>query len=221
MSATVDIEVLVRDLVSYAYPELQEKKLDVSWSRMSNFGQVRWSDEDDRISIRIDNSVRAWNQVGITGLLSHELSHPALSESRQLESRTDGDVLSRGLGPYLAVERVLAGKYDDHIILRGKDRYLGYRTIRDQLTPLELDNLDALMSDLKLKPSVQSQRHQIYHDSAIYEKKGISKITIEGHQFSLPNGVQNPDIKIVDREGLVSVYADEVLVGSYQEEDSL
>ncbi len=219
MSGTANIEVLVKDLVSYAYPELQEKRLEVSWRRMSNFGQVRWSDADDTISISINKNVRAWHQVGITGLLSHELSHPSMTGPSQLESRTDMDVISRGLGLYLAVERVLAGKYQDHIILRGKDRYLGYRTIRNLLTPIEIDNLDALMSDMNMKPSVQSQRHEISHDSVIYEKAGISVITIEGFQFSLPHGVQNPDIKIVDKDGSVSVYADEVFVGSYQEED--
>lgn len=221
MSRTTDLDSIVKKLVSYAYPELREREVTASWGRTSSLGQIRWSDDDDKISIRINKSVRTWHQVGITGLLSHELSHPSQNGSGLLESRTDEDVISRGLGPYLAVERILAGKYEDHIIQRGRDRYLGYRAIRELLTQKETDNLDALMSDLKLKPGLQTEHPKVNHDSVIYEMAGKSTITIEGIQFLLPDGIQNPDIKIVDRDGFVSVYADEVLVGQYQEDDAL
>lgn len=221
MTAAYDINNLLKTLVSFAYPELQKKGVVVSWGNTSGFGQVRWSDDDNEISIRINKSVKAWHEAGVTGLLSHELSHPAQSGSGLKEMETDEDVITRGLGSYLAVERLLAGKYEDHIIRQGKDRYLGYRSIRAVLTSQEIQNLDRLMSEMQLKPAQPIRPSMISHDSALFEKEGKLTISIDGYQFVLPDGLQNPDIKVVYREGTVLVYADEMLVGQYEEEDSL
>ncbi len=125
------------------------------------------------------------------------------------------------LGSYLAVERILAGKYEDHIISRGKDRYLGYRTIRNLLTSQEIQNLDILMSKMKLKPVQHTNPTMFSHDSALFEKGGETMISIDGNQFTLPDGLQDPDIKMVNRDGLVMVYADEILVGQYEEDEFL
>ena len=221
MPATIDINELIRTLVSFAYPELQKRQVVASWGRTSNYAQVRWSDDDNEIKIRINKNVRRWHQAGITGLLSHELSHPAQSGSGFKEKRTDEDVIARGLGSYLAVERILAGKYEDHIISRGKDRYLGYRTIRNLLTSQEIQNLDILMSKMKLKPVQHTNPTMFSHDSALFEKGGETMISIDGNQFTLPDGLQDPDIKMVNRDGLVMVYADEILVGQYEEDEFL
>jgi hypothetical protein len=221
MPTAFDINNLLKTLVSFAYPELQKKEVVVSWGYASGFGQVRWSDDDNEISIKINKSVNAWHEAGITGLLSHELSHPAQSGSGLKEMETDEDVIARGLGSYLAVERLLAGKYEDHIIRRGKDRYLGYRSIRDLLASKEIQNLDMLMSEMKLKPAQPIRASMISHDSVLYEKEGRSTISVNGYQFVLPVGLLNPDIKMVYREGIVLVYADEMLVGKCEEDVSL
>ncbi len=221
MPATIDINDLIRTVVSFAYPELQKKQVVASWGNTSNYAQVRWSDDDNEINIRINKNVRMWHQAGLTGLLSHELSHPAQSGSGFKEKRTDEDVIARGLGSYLAVERILAGKYEDHIVSRGKDRYLGYRTIRNLLTSKEIQNLDILMSKMKLKPVQHTNPTIFSHDSALFEKGGKTMISIDGNQFTLPDGLQNPDIKMVNRDGSVMVYADKILVGQYEEDEFL
>jgi len=219
MPATNDINEFIKTLQIFAYPELEKKQVVASWGKTSNFAQVRWSDDDNEIRIRINKNVRTWHQAGITGLLSHELSHPAQSGSGLKEKRTDEDVITRGLGSYLAVERILAGKYEDHIVSRGKDRYLGYRTIRNLLTSQEIQNLDTLMSEMQLKPVQQTNLTIFSHDSALFEKGGKTMISINGNQFTLPDGLQNPDIKMVNQDGLVLVYADEILVGQYDEDE--
>lgn len=221
MPAAFDINNFIKTVVSFAYPELQKKQVVASWGKTSSFGQVRWSDDDNKISIRINKNIRTWHQAGIIGLLSHELSHPAQSGSGLKEIKTDEDVITRGLGAYLAVERLLAGKYEDHIVSRGKDRYLGYRSIRNLLTSQEILNLDILMSEMQLKPAQPTNPTMISHDSALFEKEGKSTISIDGYQFVLPDGLQNPDIKIVNREGIVLVYADEIMIGQYEEDDFL
>jgi hypothetical protein len=58
MPATIDINYLIRTLVSFAYPELQKKQVVVSWGKTSSFGQVRWSDDDNEVNIRINKNVR-------------------------------------------------------------------------------------------------------------------------------------------------------------------
>jgi hypothetical protein len=114
------------------------------------------------------------------------------------------------------VERSLTGIYEDHVIYRGKDRYLGYRTIRNLLTQREVRDLDVLMSDMNLKPAHQSL---VSHDSVLREVDGRTTIVVDGFQFLLQAGVQDPDIKLVDRDGHVYVYSDETLIGQYQVDD--
>ncbi|MFW9794349.1 MAG: hypothetical protein ACFFEE_08605 [Candidatus Thorarchaeota archaeon] len=217
MQTSVNLNNLLKDLVSFAYPELQKRVVVASWGKTSSFGQVRWNDDSQEISIKIDKCVRGWHPAGITGLLSHELSHPTQRGSGLKELKTDEDVIKRGLGPYLAIDRILAGKYEDHIMRRGKDRYLGYRSIRGHLTPQETRDLDRLMSDTQLKP-VASGKRTLLHDSVFYEKGGTTTISVEGHKFTLPHGFDDPDIKMVIRGGTVYVYADEILVGQYEED---
>ena len=213
-----DVSVLVEVLISTAYPELQKSNMSVSWGKTSSFAQIQWSDSKDDISIRVNKKVKDWHEAGITGLISHELSHPAQRGGGLSELKTDRDAISRGFGPYLAIERIFAGKYEDHVIRRGKDRYLGYRSIRAQLTHLESQQLDILLSEIGLAPTKHPSPVTMSHDIAMFDRENITTLTIEGHQFLLPQGIQNPDIKLVERTNVTYVYADEILVGEFSEE---
>lgn len=213
-----DIFTLVKVLISAAYPELQQSNISVSWGKTASFAQIQWGEAKDEISIRINNDVKTWHEAGIIGLISHELSHPAQKGKGLSELKTDNDAITRGLGPYLAVERLFAGKYEDHVIRRGKDRYLGYRSIRAQLTHPESQQLDMLLSEIGLIPSKQPGLDVLRHDIVMFGKENRTTLTIEGYQFVLPRGIQNPDIKLVERNLVTYVYADEILVGEYTEE---
>ena len=214
-----DISTLVKVLVSSAYPELQQSNISVSWGKTSSFAQIQWGESKDNISIRVNSSVKTWHESGINGLMSHELSHPAQKGEGLSELKTDNDAITRGLGPYLAVERLFAGKYEDHVVQRGKDRYLGYRSIREQLTHLECQQLDVLLSEIRLVPTKQPSPVTLSHDIALFNRSSKTTLTIEGHQFILPSDIQNPDIKLVERNLVTYVYADEILVGEYTEEE--
>lgn len=215
-----DISTLVKVLISSAYPELRQSKISTSWGNTASFAQVQWDESKDEISIRINNDVKTWHEAGIIGLISHELSHPAQKGKGVSELKTDNDAITRGLGPYLAVERLFAGKYEDHVIRRGKDRYRGYRSIRLDLTQPESQQLDMLLSEIGLVPTKQPSPNLLSHDIVMCGKENRTTLTIEGHQFDLPIGVQNPDIKLVERNLVTYVYADEILVGEYTEEET-
>jgi hypothetical protein len=220
VSEVPDISRLVKVLISSAYPELQQSNMSVSWGKTSSFAQIQWGDSKDEITIRINKTVKTWHEAGITGLISHELSHPAQQVGGLNELKTDEDAISRGFGPYLAVERLFAGKYDDHLIRRGKDRYLGYRSIRAQLTKLESQQLDVLLSEIGLIPTKTPDKVSMNHDIAVFDNENRTTITIEGHRFILPKGIRNPDIKLVERNYVTYVYADEVLVGEFKEDET-
>ncbi|MFX1483753.1 MAG: hypothetical protein ACFFCP_11275 [Promethearchaeota archaeon] len=216
MPEEVHIEILCKSIVSLAYLELLQREVSVSWRKMSSFAEVHWMHDDSEIKIGVNHCVKKWHQSGKIGLLSHELSHPSLGGTGFTEKRTDLDVIRRGLGTYLAVERLLSGKYDDHIIGK-KDRYLGYRTIRKHLTSYELQQLDQLMSSMRLKP-ISTKASLVSHDTVLFGNKGKSEVYIEGHKFLIPDTMEDPDIKIVSRQGSVLVYADEVIIGEYKED---
>jgi hypothetical protein len=215
-----DIATMVEVLVSSAYPELQKSRMSVSWGKTSSFAQIHWDESKDEITIRVNKNVKTWHEAGITGLISHELSHPAQKGGGLSELKTDNDAISRGFGPYLAVERLLAGKYEDHVIRRGKDRYLGYRTIRGHLTHLEGQQLDGLLSEIGLIPIKHPSPVAMSHDIALFNKGRKTTLTIEGYQFIVPQNLQNPDIKLVERNLVTYVYADEILLGEFTKEET-
>ncbi len=212
LTKVLDIGILSEKLVRLAYPELQRYTIDVTWRKTSSFAQIRWEESSNKISIRISRDVKDWHDAAVTGLISHELSHPATKDKGMSELNTDGDVLSRGLGPYLAVERLFAGKYQDHEIRSGKDRYLGYESIRLQLTDLETRQLDALLYKVGLIPVKPSAPIRISHDIIILDNEYRTSMIIEGHRIFLPEDMDNPDIKLVECENAMNVYADEILV---------
>jgi len=210
-----NLSTLVEVIISSAYPEFQQSNVIMSWGKTSSFAQIQWDESREEISIRVNHTVKTWHESGITGLISHELSHPAQRGSGLNEMKTDNDAISRGLGPYLAVERLFAGKYEDHLIQRGRDRYLGYRSIRAQLTSIESQHLDTLLSELGLVPKKVPSPILMSHDIVVFDKESKTTLTIEGHQFVLPQNVQNPDIKLIERDYVTYVYANDVFLGQF------
>ena len=101
-------------------------------------------------TIRCNRAVRNWPEPALNGLLSHELSHLALGSKMHTELQADKDVIARGLGHYLAVERAFTNKHSDHVLREGEDRYLGYTFIRKLLKYQEVQQLDTLMSNIEL-----------------------------------------------------------------------
>jgi hypothetical protein len=218
LSGNPDISKLVKILISSAYPELHKSEIIPSWGRTSCFAQIRWDDGKDQISIRFNKKVKKWHESGIIGLVSHELSHPAQKGAGLSELKTDRDAISRGFGPYLAIERVYTGKFEDHLVRRGKDRYLGYRSIRTQLTQLECQQLDMLLSKIGLIPTKPPSPITMSHDFAIVDKKTRATLLIEGHKFLIPENIRDPDIKLVERDYVTYVYADNILLGEFHTE---
>ena len=219
MTGTPDISTLVKTLISTAYPELKKSDVQLSWGRASAYAQITWDDAKDQITILLNKSVKTWHETGIIGLISHELSHPAQKGAGLSELKTDKDAISRGFGPYLAIERVYTGKFEDHIICRGKDRYLGYRSVREQLTRLECRQLDEVLSMIGLIPARPASPITMSHDIAIVEKKTRITMMIEGHRFLLPENISDPDIKLIERDLITYVYADDILLGEIHEDD--
>ncbi len=209
-----DINILSEKLVRLAYPELQESTITAKWGRTTSFAQIWWDKSTDKISIRVNSDVQEWHDAAVTGLISHELSHPALKERGMSELQTDKDVLSRGLGLYLAVERLFAGKYDDHIICSGRDRYLGYESIRLNLTKIETQQLDTVLCKIGIIPTRPTDPIKINHDIMILDNEYRTSIIVEGHQIIIPQDMSDADIKLVERDGTMYVYANEILVAS-------
>lgn len=156
-----------------------------------------------------------WHEAPIIGLMAHELSHPASKKGGQKEEYTDLDVIQRGLGPYLALERIMTNKYTDYVIKKGKDRYLGYSTIRDYLDSKELNHLDRLLGDLRLTSTSRKYPKELQHDYIVMRD---SKIT------SLRNGSildHNPDIdtelKYRTHDNSTYVYLDDELVAKFDD----
>jgi len=136
-------------LLNKAYPEIKDRNVRIEWGRaVANAAIIRSQNKTD--IIRCNRTVRNWPEPVLYGLLSHELSHIALRVNLHNEFQADRDVIERGLGPYLATERLYTNKQTDHILRDGEDRYLGYISIRKLLSSSEVHQLDTLMSDLGL-----------------------------------------------------------------------
>lgn len=200
--------------MSYAYTDIEDKNVNVDWGRTQAYAVVIWN-QGKPVSIRCNKAIRSWTEPALLGLLSHELSHIALGENSHSEHQTDEDVIIRGLGPYLAIERIFTNKYSDHIIRKGRDRYLGYDSIRSLLTRHEGNQLDALMSDIGILPK-KMQKDFLLHDYAIHQTENSSHIIIDGHSYSLDEKQSMKDIKFVVRDSSVQVLLDEQIIGEYE-----
>lgn len=217
MSHEGELEVLtnlIDRLVTHAYHELKGRDVKVAWAELHSYAEIRWSDAKSPISIKCDNSVVDWHEAAITGLLAHELSHPALRSHNITEKQTDMDVIGRGLGVYLGFERVTSDRYGDVIIKNGRDRYLGYESIRKQLDKYQKTQLDRLMEFVRIKP----QECKLIHDSLIVNYPNRSLVSVGGHIFSSENIAPDADIKLVIRHSRTYIYADELLVGQIDAE---
>ena len=206
-------------LVSYAYPELSQTNIVVGYGGISSYANVRWG---GLTGIQVTCSLKSedWPEPALLGLISHELSHPAQARDWDSEMKTDQDVLNRGLGPYLAVERALTGKYDDHILRGGRDRYLGYATMRSLLNHREIRNLDRLLEDFGLIPSKSTRKDlDVLHDTIAYDEKRATTIVVEGNLLMLPPIPSDADIKILVRGKAAFIYADDVEIGKFRLDD--
>ncbi|MGY5858973.1 MAG: hypothetical protein RTU63_06365 [Candidatus Thorarchaeota archaeon] len=216
MGEMIDLSQLVTRLVQTAYPELDPNHIRIDWGRTSSFATVSWTHDFKDIRIRCSNETKSWHEAALTGLVSHELSHPAQMKKTQSERSTDLDAIERGFGPFLGVERLFAGKYEDHLIRKGKDRYLGYRSIRQLLTESEVIHLDALLSQLRLVPSSNIEKQSMYHDVVIMHSSTGTTIQIDGHEFELSLKKEDPDVTILQKGRFIHVIVDGEDVGSFE-----
>lgn len=208
---------LVQQLVAEAFKELDDYDIDVHWGRTSYIAAINWVPEDRSIRITCNKQTKNWHEAALIGLLSHELSHAAQRTPKSLEKRTDIDVIERGLGPYLALERALTGRYEDHNIGNGKDKYLGYRTIRGYLTEEESNHLDALLAEIRLVAGARFPLKTKHHELNISTKNGMSVISIDGHIFQAGAKVKESEVSIVRSGGSVYVYIKGNLIGEFDE----
>ncbi|TFG98269.1 hypothetical protein E4H12_06565 [Candidatus Thorarchaeota archaeon] len=215
MGEMIDLPELVTRLVESAYPELNPSQIRIGWGRTSSFATVSWTQDFKDIRIKCSIGTKHWHEAALTGLLAHELSHPAQMKKKQSERSTDLDVVERGFGPFLGVERLFAGKYEDHIILKGKDRYLGYRSIRQLLISSELLHLDTLLAQLQLIPSTKVEQKEMHHDIVIIHSRSSTTIKIDGHEFEILSRKEDPEITLLQTGQSIHVIVDDEDVGSF------
>ncbi|TFG31615.1 hypothetical protein EU528_05735 [Candidatus Thorarchaeota archaeon] len=215
MSETLDLSQLVSRLVKIAYPELNQSCIKTTWGISSSFATISWTHDYKDVRIKCSNETKTWHEAALTGLLSHELSHLSKQNKEQSERCTDLDAIMRGFGPYLGVERLFAGKYEDHIIRKGKDRYLGYRSIRQLLNESELKHLDMLLEQLRLLPSKKNQPKLVHHDIAILHTAKDTMIKIDGHEFKVTPQRKDAEVGTILRGNTVHVIIDDEEVGHF------
>lgn len=215
MSDAIDLSELVIRIVESAYPELNPRQIRISWGRISSFAIVSWTHDFKDIRIKCSNETKHWHESVLTGLLAHELSHPAQAKKHQSERSTDLDAVERGFGTFLAVERLFAGKYEDHIIRKGRDRYLGYRSIRQLLTSSELMHLDTLLAQLKLIPGPKTEMKKIHHDIEILHSATSTTIKIDGHEFEVQSRMEDPKIALLHKGQSIHVIVNDDDVGFF------
>jgi len=215
MDRKKNLHILIQQLIDAAYPELDRSKIVSRWRRMSCFASVSWNPDRERITVTCNHRTKRWHEAALLGLLSHELSHPVKDANDRIENSTDLDVIRRGLGPYLAVERAMTGKYEDYVISHGKDMYLGYRSIRSHLNEEELIQLDALLAEMRLVPKKKKDHLLPLHDLSILKTNGKSEIFIDGHLFSVEGNIDDSQVEIIIRNGISHVYHNGQEVGKY------
>ncbi|MHA1930617.1 MAG: hypothetical protein ACTSV2_18765 [Candidatus Thorarchaeota archaeon] len=143
------LEDNIYTLMKRAYADIIDRTVKIVWgSTETNAVIIRSQNKSD--TIRCNRAIRDWPESAIIGLLSHELSHISLRSELHTELQTDKDVIARGVGHYLAIERAFTNKISDHVLREGEDRYLGYASIRKLLKFQEVQQLDRLMSELEM-----------------------------------------------------------------------
>jgi hypothetical protein len=206
-----DLNLLVSNLVQYAYPDLIDWPMRTRWGRLSSFAEIRWTSREEEISLVCDRTARRWHECAVLGLLSHELSHPCVSAARRAEETTDLNAIERGLGVYLAAERITTGRYLDQVVGRGRDRYLGYQSVRQRLTQRETRELDRLLDFLRIVPSRSAiLSAETIHDTAI---GGRFQVCVGGYVFEGVNIPPDSSVKLLVKESSVFLYVNDELVG--------
>ncbi|MHA1577813.1 MAG: hypothetical protein ACTSU3_10670 [Candidatus Thorarchaeota archaeon] len=206
---------IISSLVEYAYPELGTRRFIAKTAKIPSYACISWESNNDIIRITCNNIVNEWHEAALIGLISHELSHPASTKMGKREESTDLDVIRRGLGPYLGLERIITNKYSDHVINRGRDKYLGYASIRKRLDSQELVQLDLLMSELRLTAKESTQTLQLVHDYHVTKTNGAVSTNNDMRSQDQEDQNEIPDLKLVIRDNTTHVYLDETLVGKF------
>ncbi|TFG34425.1 hypothetical protein EU527_03710 [Candidatus Thorarchaeota archaeon] len=210
MKSKNDIDSLIEQLVELVYIELRNSNIRIDWGTANCFATISWNQDFREIKIRCNNITRQWHQAALYGLLSHELSHPLQNLSQCTEMNTDIDVIDRGMGVYLAVERLIIGKYEDHIIKKGKDRYLGYSSIRKLLLDQEIGHLDRLLMEMRLIPTRKIAQNIQHHDLFLIRAADTTSVHVDGLQFSVAGEIKDTDISIIDRDDQSFIYVNHV-----------
>jgi hypothetical protein len=206
---------LVQQLVNEAYPELEDRSINAKWGRTASFAVVTWTPSEKSIGITCHQKTKKWHEAALIGLLAHELSHPVKYGIINSEEAIDLDVIERGLGPYLAVERAVTGKYEDYRIHSAKDRYLGYRTIREYLTEEELQQLGLLLEEMRLVPIAKNRPKLDLHEISISTTDTRTEITVDGHTFLVDFEVVKPEVKAISKGGQVRIFLNGREIGCY------
>ncbi|MDF1540737.1 MAG: hypothetical protein P1Q69_17710 [Candidatus Thorarchaeota archaeon] len=205
------LDEYVHTLKKHAYSDIEDNNVNIEWGKTQAYAVVIWSHGNPTL-IRCNRSVRRWPEPALLGLLAHELSHIALGADSHNEHQTDRDVISRGLGPYLGIERVFTNKYSDHVIQKGRDRYLGYDSIRLSLTNHEINQLDALMADIGVSPR-RMLKESLLHDYAFHEKENSSHIVIDGQLYPLDKKPNVDEIKLIVKDSSVQILSEDMVIG--------
>ena len=213
MNSDAQLNNLVGLLVDLAYPELRMSDIKAMWSSTNCFATISWNQNLESIRIRCNRTTKKWHEAALLGLLSHELSHTVQKQSKNAEMKADLDAIKRGMGIYLAIERIFADKYEDHVIKRGRDRYLGYSSIRAYLFKTELEQLDRLLVEMKFVPKKQVSTLNEYHDMQLMRDGKSTSIYVDGHEFTIPQEIKDADVKIVDDLCHSKIYVGKTLLG--------
>ncbi len=207
-----DMSLLVERLIKYAYPELRSRDFIILWRDINAIADITWAKWGGEVRIRLHPIVKTFNDPMLIGTFAHELSHVALKENNSDEWETDFDVIRRGLGPYLAIERASTGLYNDQPA-RGRSKpYMGFYSIMHVLSEenkkntLQLANLIGL--NLKEeKPLIDPNLLPISHDS-LYQKYADDRfvLSIDGEEFLLDTPYdENSEINIEIHNGKIVV----------------
>jgi hypothetical protein len=206
---------LVQQIVIEAYPELKDRSINAKWGRTASFAVVTWTSSEKNIGITCHQKTKKWHEAALIGLLAHELSHPVKHRIINSEEAIDLDVIERGLGPFLAVERAVTGKYEDYRIHSGRDRYLGYRTIRTYLTDEELKQLEFLLEEMRLVPMAKDRPQLEIHELSILNSGNRTEIIADGHAFLVDFEVVKREIKAIAKGGQVCIFINGREIGEY------
>lgn len=212
-----EILEIISSLVKYAYLELESKRFITKVAKIKSYACISWEHNHDVVRVTCNEIVNGWHEAALIGLLSHELSHPASMKMGHREESTDLDVINRGLGPYLALERIITNKYSDHFIKSGRDKYLGYKSIRKLLDAQELIQLDRLLSELRLTAKESTPTLDLVHDYHVMKTNDEFVTNSDMISQYQENQDETSELKFVIRDNTTHIYLDEVLVGKFSE----